>query len=126
MPLTRISMRRGKSAAYRKAVLNAVQLALRETFDVPPRDFFMTISEHDEENFIYSPDYLDIARSDELLIIQLFVNQTRGVAQKQALYRRMTALLGQAPGIRPDDVFINLVEVARENWSFGQGLAQYV
>jgi 4-oxalocrotonate tautomerase len=125
MPLTRISMRRGKSAAYRKAILNAVQLALRETFDVPPRDFFMTISEHDEENFVYSPDYLDMARSDELLIIQLVVSQTRKLEQKQALYRRIVDLLEQVPGVRPDDVFINLVEVARENWSFGHGVAQY-
>lgn len=118
-------MRRGKSTAYRKAILHAVQLALRETFDVPPRDFFMTISEHDEENFVYSPDYLDMARSDELLIIQLVVSQTRGLGQKQALYRRMVDLLGQAPGVRPDDVLINLVEVTRENWSFGHGVAQY-
>lgn len=125
MPLTQISMRRGKSPAYRKGVLNAVQLALRETFDAPPRDFFMTISEHDEENFVYSPDYLDMARSDELLIIQLVVSQTRGLKQKQALYRRIVELLGQSPGLRPDDVFINVVEVARENWSFGHGLAQY-
>lgn len=125
MPLTQISMRRGKSPAYRKAVLSAVQLALRETFEVPPRDFFMTITEHEEQNFVYSPDYLDMARSDELLIIQLVVSQTRGLKQKQALYRRIVELLGQSPGVRPDDVFINLVEVARENWSFGHGLAQY-
>ncbi len=125
MPLTQVSMRRGKPAAYRKAVLNAIQLALRETFEVPPRDFFMTINEYDEENFLYSPDYLDIARGDDLLIIQLTVSQTRGLKQKQALYLRLTELLAQSPGVRPDDVFINLVEVARENWSFGHGLAQY-
>jgi len=126
MPLTHVSLRHGKPAAYRKAILDGVYLALRETFNVPDEDRFMTITEHDETNFSYSASYLGIARSDDLIIIQITVSNTRDVAQKQELYHRIVERLADAPGVRPEDVFINLVEVKPENWSFGHGIAQYV
>ncbi|MCZ0736328.1 tautomerase family protein [Phreatobacter sp. AB_2022a] len=126
MPLARISLRRGKSSAHRKAILDGVYAALRETFDVPENDRFMTIDEYDKGNFSYDPYYLGIARSDDLVIIQLTVSNTRTLAQKKALYRAIVAQLALDPGLRPQDVFINLVEVKPENWSFGDGLAQYV
>nr|WP_314075520.1 tautomerase family protein [uncultured Roseococcus sp.] len=126
MPLTRISLRRGKSPAYRQAIMDSLYLAMRETFEVPEDDRFMTVSEHDGDNFSYGAGFLDIARSDDLVLIQLTVSNTRSVAQKKALFRRIAERLSESPGLRPEDVFINLVEVARENWSFGHGLAQYV
>jgi phenylpyruvate tautomerase PptA (4-oxalocrotonate tautomerase family) len=126
MPLARIALRRGKPPEYRKAVLDGVYLALRDTFDVPEGDGVMLVSEHDADGFSYDPHYLGMNRSDDLVFIQLTVSNTRGIEQKKALYRRIVERLGDNPGIRPDDVFINLVEVAKENWSFGRGLAQYV
>ena len=126
MPLTRISLRRGKPAAYRKAILDGVYLAMRETFNVPEDDRFMLISEHDADDFSYGADYLGIRRSDDLVIIQLTVSNTRGVDKKKALYRRIVEILTRNPGLRPEDVFINLVEVLPENWSFGHGRAHYV
>ncbi|SJZ75527.1 Tautomerase enzyme [Enhydrobacter aerosaccus] len=125
MPLTRVSLRRGKPAAYRKAILDGLYQAMRETFDVPEDDRFMTISEHDEEDFLFGRTYLGIARSDDLVIIQLTVSNTRPADRKQALYRRIVERLTADPGLRPEDIFINLVEVVPENWSFGHGLAQY-
>ena len=126
MPLVRISLRQGKSPAYRKAIVDSIYRAMHETFDVPEGDLFMVINEHEAANFAYDAHYLGMDRSDDLLIIQITVSNTRTVAQKKALYRRIAERLGEAPGVRPDDVFINLVEVAKENWSFGRGLAQYV
>lgn len=126
MPLIRVSLRRGKPAAHRRAILDGIYHAMRATFDVPEDDRFMVINEHDEADFSYSPTYLGIARSDDLVIIQLTVSNTRGVAKKQALYRQIVANLTADPGLRPEDIFINLVEVLPENWSFGHGLAQYV
>ena len=125
MPLTRISLRRGKPAAYRKAILDGVYLAMRETFNVPEDDRFMLISEHDADDFSYGAGYLGIRRSDDLVIIQLTVSNTRNIAQKQALFAGIVERLTQNPGLRAEDIFINLVEVAPENWSFGHGLAQY-
>lgn len=126
MPLTRVSLRRGKPAAYRRAILEGLYEAMRETFDVPEDDRFMTISEHDADDFVYGDRYLGVARSDDLVLIQLTVNNTRSLAQKRALFRRIVERLGRDPGLRPEDVFISLVEVLPENWSLGHGRAQYV
>ena len=125
MPFTHIALRRGKPAAYRQAILDGVYAAMRETFNVPEDDRFMTITQHDADEFLYGPSYLGIERSDDLVIIQLTVSNTRSVAQKKALFARIVEKLEQNPGIRAQDVFINLVEVAKENWSFGHGAAQY-
>jgi phenylpyruvate tautomerase PptA (4-oxalocrotonate tautomerase family) len=125
MPLTHIALRRGKDAKYRRAIMDGLYAAMRETFNVPDDDRFMTITQHDADDFLYGKDYLDIARSDDLVLIQLTVSNTRTLEQKKALFARICEKLGDNPGIRPQDVFINLVEVAKENWSFGHGIAQY-
>ena len=125
MPLTRIFMRRGKPADYRKAIMNGVYEAMRETFNVPEEDRFMSITQHDGDEFLYGKDYLGIERSDDLLLIQITANNTRTTEQKKALVAAIAKKLGDNPGVRSQDVFVNLVEVAKENWSFGNGIAQY-
>ncbi|NMV40639.1 tautomerase family protein [Ralstonia insidiosa] len=126
MPLVQVSLRRGKPAAYHQAIFDSVYRAMRETFNVPEDDRFMAIAEHDASTFSVSPTYFGIARSDDAILLQLTVSNTRSREQKQALYRRIVELLQESPGLRPEDVFINLVEVLPENWSFGHGIAQYV
>jgi 4-oxalocrotonate tautomerase len=125
MPLVRISLRKGKPSAYRKALADGVYLSLRETFNVPENDLFVTIAEHEGDNFFYGANYLEISRSDDLVIIQITVSNTRNLDQKKALFKRIAEKLGAEPGLRPEDVFINLIEVEKENWSFGHGIAQY-
>ena len=126
MPLARVSLRRGMPATYRRAILEGIYQALRDTFDVPEGDRFMILTEHDEDGFVYVANYLGIRRSDDLVIIQITVSNTRPTAQKQKLYRRIVERLTENPGLRAEDIFINLVEVLPENWSFGHGEAQYV
>jgi 4-oxalocrotonate tautomerase len=126
MPLVRISLRSGKTDSYKRALGEGVYRALRETFNVPDEDRFVVVSEHTESEFQFSKTYMDIARSDDFVIIQITVSNTRNVEQKQALYARIIELLAAEPGVRTEDVFINLVEVVKENWSFGNGIAQYV
>ena len=125
MPITRIALRRGKPAAFRQAIMEGVYAAMRETFNVPEDDRFMMITQHEADEFLYGRHYLGIDRSDDLVIIQLTVSNTRDLEQKKALFARICQKLGDNPGVRPQDVFINLVEVAKENWSFGNGEAQY-
>jgi 4-oxalocrotonate tautomerase len=125
MPLVRVSLRQGKSADYKRAIADGIYRAMLETFDVPNEDRFVVVSEHAESELQFSRTYLDIARSDDLVIIQITANNTRSVEQKTALFARIAELLSEAPGLRKQDVFINLVEVAKENWSFGNGIAQY-
>ena len=125
MPLTRVSLRKGKSSAYKRAILDHVYAAMREVFNVPDEDRFMLIDEHDDESFVYSPTYLGIDRDDDLVIIQITANNTRTVEQKKVLFAAIAERLSRDPGIRPENIMINLVEVAKENWSFGLGIAQY-
>jgi 4-oxalocrotonate tautomerase len=125
MPLTHISLREGTSEEYRQAIFESVYQAMRETFNVPENDQFMTISEHGAANFRFGANYLGIERSDKLVLIQITANNTRTVEQKKALFARIVERLQDEPGLRPEDVFINLVEVVKENWSFGNGIAQY-
>jgi phenylpyruvate tautomerase PptA (4-oxalocrotonate tautomerase family) len=125
MPLTRIALRAGKPAEYRKALTDSIQRSLVDTFNVPKDDIFMLITEHDASNFVYDNQYLNIERSDDLVMIQITLNNTRTLEQKKALYKRMADELAESPGLRREDVLINLVEVLKENWSFGNGIAQY-
>jgi len=126
MPLVRIDLRRGKPAAYKKAISDGVYQALREIFTVPENDRFMVVTDRDEADFIYEPSSLGIEHGSEFVMLQITVTNTRTVEQKQALYARIVELLGKNPGIRPQDVMINLIDVGKENWSFGNGIAQYV
>jgi 4-oxalocrotonate tautomerase len=125
MPFTRIAVRAGKPAQYREALAKGVHRALMEVFKAPEDDFFMLVNEHDAENFFFGRHYLGIERSDDLVIIQIAVSNTRGQDQKKALFAQIARNLADSLGVRPEDVFINLVDVARENWSFGNGIAQY-
>ena len=124
MPLIHISLRAGKPEAYRQAIFDSLYRAMREALSVPEGDQFMTISEHDAANFRYGAAF-GIVRSDDLVLIQITVFDTRTAQQKKALFRRIAELLGESPGIRPQDVFVNVLEAAKENWSVGHGLAQF-
>ena len=123
MPLVRIDLRKGKQAAYREAISRIVHEAL-VSVGVPKDDRFQVINEHDSENFVFDLNYLDIRRTEDLVIIQITWNEGRTVEQKKALYKAIADGLA-ALSLRREDVFISLVEVKRENWSFGNGIAQY-
>jgi 4-oxalocrotonate tautomerase len=125
VPISDISMRAGKSPEYRQAIMDSLYQALQEALGVPDDDQFITITEHEPANFRYGARYLGVARSDDLLYIRITVFDTRTTQQKKALYKRLTELLGQKPGVRPEDVFINVLEAARENWSLGKGVASF-
>ena len=126
MPLVRIALRRGKSPAYIAALRDGIYRAMREAFDVPENDRFILVSQHDAEEFDYDPGYLGIARDDDLVMVQIACNNTRTTEKKQAFYRRTAELLAEKPGLRPENLLINLLETGKENWSFGNGIAQYV
>ena len=125
MPLVRIAFREGKPAQYRQAVANEVHRALVEAASVPELDRFQILTEHSPGDLIYDPDYLDIKRTDDIVMIQITLNQ-RTQQVKVALYKAIADRLAKNPGVRPEDVLISLVPVSPEDWSFGNGKAQYV
>lgn len=124
MPLLHISLRAGKPDAYRQAIFDGLYRAMRETLNVPEDDQFMTITEHDAANFRSGSGY-GIVRSPDVVYIQITVFSSRTAEQKKALFRRIAELLGESPGIRPEDVFVNVLDAPKENWSVGHGLAQF-
>jgi 4-oxalocrotonate tautomerase len=125
MPLVRISLIAGKPESHKRKVSEAVHRALVETISIPVQDRFQILTEHSAADFIYDPEYLKIHRTNDLVIIQITMSVGRTLEVRKALYRRIADLLSQEVGLRKEDVFINLVEVAKENWSFGNGEAQY-
>ncbi len=124
MPLVRIALLEGKRPAYKRDIGDAVHRALVAAIGVPERDRFQLISEHGRDDFVFDAQYLGIARSRDLVIVQITLSSGRTLAQKRALYQAIADNLA-ALGMRREDVWINLVEVAKENWSFGNGLASY-
>lgn len=125
MPLTRISLRAGTTEAYRAALVSGIYAAMRETYAVPDGDLFTVIHEHAAADFIFSPDYVGIRHSTDLVIVQIIASATRSTAQKRALYAAIAGKFSRDPGLDPADVVIILVEVSPENWSFGHGLMTY-
>jgi phenylpyruvate tautomerase PptA (4-oxalocrotonate tautomerase family) len=125
MPLVHVSLREGKTPAYRKAISDGVYEAMLATINVPANDKFQVITELPAEGLIYDAGYLGIRRTDDVVIIEITLNQGRSLDMKKAFYARIAENLAKDPGIRKEDVLVSLVEVPKENWSFGNGLAQY-
>jgi 4-oxalocrotonate tautomerase len=124
MPFVRISLKNSRSHGERHGIADCVHRAMVKAIGIPEGDRFQIITEH-EADLIYDPDYLNIQRTDGIVIIQITMASGRTVNQKKALFKNIAELLAAEQGVRQEDVFINLVEVARENWSFGNGIAQY-
>jgi phenylpyruvate tautomerase PptA (4-oxalocrotonate tautomerase family) len=125
MPLVRVSIREGLSTEFRAAMGDAIHRAMIDTINVPADDRFQIFTEHRPDGLVFDPGYLGIDRSEGFVAIQITLNLGRTIDQKRALYAKIAANLAENPGIRPEDVLVNLVEVSRENWSFGKGEASY-
>ncbi|HXQ35280.1 MAG TPA: tautomerase family protein [Anaerolineales bacterium] len=125
MPLVRIHLVQGKPAEFRRKLGEIIYQTMVDTINVPPKDNFQIITEHDENSLIYNSEYLNIQRTDGIVVIQITLNEGRTVELKKAFYKRLAERLHEELGIRMEDVFISLIEVKKENWSFGNGVAQY-
>jgi phenylpyruvate tautomerase PptA (4-oxalocrotonate tautomerase family) len=125
MPLARIDLVRGKSASFRKTLGEVVYKAMLDTINVPANDKFQIISEHAAEEFNIADSYLGNNYTQDIILIQITLNAGRTVEMKKAFFKRIADDLHEQLNARREDVFMNLVEVAKENWSFGGGIAQY-
>jgi 4-oxalocrotonate tautomerase len=126
MPLVRIELLVGRSADELTTVADDVHRALVETLDVPERDRFQVIHEHDPHHLRFDRSYLDLERSDNWVLVEVTLSHGRPVEKKQAFYARLSELLARDLGLRPDDLAVVLVENERQDWSFGRGEASYV
>lgn len=125
MPISRISLVKGKSPDYLLALSDSLHRALVEAFEVPPDDRFQLIHQHEVQEMSVDPHYLSGPRSADFVLINVIAGRARSGATKQAFYHRLVALLAQAPGLRPEDVMIVVQTTQPEDWSFGGG-AQFI
>ena len=125
MPLVRIEYRKGIHNDLGNKIGAIVYRSMVETINVPESDNFQIITEHEVNGLIYDREYLGIHRSDEIIIIQITLNEGRTIEMKKEFYKIVAERLHKELGLSKEDVFINLVEVKKENWSFGNGVAQY-
>jgi 4-oxalocrotonate tautomerase len=125
MPLVRIDLLEGKPPEYRTQIGQIVYQAMLNFLNVPRDDRFQIIAEHPQSDLQFDRDYLGIHRSDDCVFLQITLNSGRTVEMKQRFYKAVADGLHAALNLRREDVFISLVEVAKENWSFGNGEAQY-
>ena len=125
MPLVRVDLKKQQDPTYAKRIGQQIYAALRSAIGVPENDNFQILAEHDEQHFIFDPQYQGIQRTDALVVIQITLSEGRTLEQKKLLYKTIVENLNTQLAVRLEDVFINLVEVKKENWSFGNGIAQY-
>jgi phenylpyruvate tautomerase PptA (4-oxalocrotonate tautomerase family) len=125
MPLVRIDVLQEYTTEQKAALGDGVHQALVEAIGIPPLDRFQVIASHAAGDLVFDPTYLGIPRTTGIVFVQITMSSGRTLDQKRALYKAIAKNLAARPGVRPEDVFVNLVEVAKENWSFGNGIAQY-
>ena len=125
MPLVRITLAEGKTAEHKQAIADGVHRALVATANVPADDRFQSVHEVRAADLFWDATYLGRQRTADVVFVQIVLNLGRTTEIKKALYARIAEELAKSPGLRPDDVLVNLVEVPKENWSFGGGVMSY-
>ncbi|WP_144109543.1 tautomerase family protein [Paraburkholderia sp. BCC1886] len=126
MPLVRISLLKGRSAAQLRAIADGVHQALVESYNVPLKDRFQIIEQRESTEMIYDRDYLDIERTDDVVFVHIVAGRWRDTATKQALYAAIAQKLSADPGLRPQDVQVIISSNDKDDWSFGNGVASYI
>jgi phenylpyruvate tautomerase PptA (4-oxalocrotonate tautomerase family) len=124
MPLVRIDLMKKPDASFGQRVGQVVYESMKSSIGVPDHDNFQAITEHDAQHLIFDSSYLGIERTAGIVMIQIALNEGRTLEQKKLLYKTIAQGLERL-GVRADDVLVNLIEVKKENWSFGRGIAQY-
>ena len=125
MPFVRIDLPAATPASQVAAVSDAVHSALVASFEVPVPDRFQTIHRRRPEDMVCSPEYLGVQHSSRVVFVQIFCAPGRSIEKKRALYAAIADAIAAQTEFAAADVIIHLVETARENWSFGKGLAHY-
>ena len=125
MPLVRIDLSKKHSEGFARQVGDIVYNVMREQINVPEDDKFQIITRHDASELNIPKSYLGIEYSEEIIFIQATISFGRSVDLKKNLYKAICESLVKKLNVRPQDIFINLLEVSKENWSFGNDEMQY-
>ena len=125
MPLVRIDLSKKHSESFAQQVGDIVYNVMREQIGIPEDDKFQIITRHEASELNIPPSYLGIEYSEDIIFIQATISFGRSIEEKKNLYKAICESLVESLKVRPQDIFINLLEVSKENWSFGNGEMQY-
>jgi 4-oxalocrotonate tautomerase len=126
MPLVKVSLLKGKTKEYKQAIRDSLYQGFQNGFNIKDDSLFTLINEYEKENFLFPKNYLDIDHTDDLIIIEIVANIGRTQEQKKILYSEINLALVRTLNIRSEDIIINIVEVPKDNWSMGNGVAAFV
>lgn len=126
MPFARISLMKGQSMDFIATLSIGVQRALVTAFEVPEKDCFQVIHQHERSELVFDRHYLCGPRSDGFVLIAITAGRPRTTAVKRAFYRRLVEVLAESPGIRPEDVMVVISTTDADDWSFGCGEATMI
>ena len=125
MPLAKIHVLKGRYNAARLAkVSSVVQTGLRSALGIPADDFFQIIHILPRSQLLYTPSFLGLNYSDDLILLEITFISGRPREKRLGLLKALNDGVVAAAGISPDDLLIMLYETPGENVSFGRGLAQ--
>ena len=125
MPLVRVSLPQQLGAKQVQHISDSIHESMVKTFNVPADDRFQVVTRHAPNELVCAPAYLDVQHTASIVFIQITCNEGRSVEMKKALFAELASSIARGGAILPSDVIVSLVEVKKENWSFGNGLAQY-
>jgi 4-oxalocrotonate tautomerase len=126
MPIARIDIDASTTPETRRIICDVIYDAMTSTAKVPAHDKFMVVTKHDAADLVFPEEgYLGVKYTSGIVFIQITWNVGRTTDVKKAFYRKVADDIHEKTGIRKEDVWINLVEVSPENWSFGSGEMQY-
>lgn len=123
MPLIQIHLIKGKTARYTKSIADGIHQALITAWKIPKNDRFQIITEHKKSHFHFDKTIWNVQRSDHVIVIYI-TSIKRSQMMKKKLYQELVKVLTKNPKVRKEDIFVTIVQVAREDWSFGNGVAQ--
>jgi 4-oxalocrotonate tautomerase len=126
MPLARIDISQSAPPERIRVVSEAIYNAMVEIAGVPLHDKFQVVTRHAADEIIYPTEgYLGLTYTNDIIIIQVTWVAGRSTDVKKRFYRRIADEIHERAGVRKEDVWINLVDSNREDWSFGNGEMQY-
>jgi phenylpyruvate tautomerase PptA (4-oxalocrotonate tautomerase family) len=124
MPFARVSLRKGKSIAYLRALSDSLHKALVEAYDVPPEDCFQVFHQLDADELVFNRGYLSrVPRTDDFVLITITAGRPRSTETKRGFYRRLSECLAHEPGVASSDVMVIINTTQSEEWSFADGIA---
>ena len=121
MPFTRISLLKGKSPDYLRAVSDALHTALVDTFEVPDADRFQAIHQHERTELIFDAHYMGGPRSDDFIFFHITAGKERNEQTKNNFYHRLAELLARDPGVAPENIMVIIQRTSVTDWSFSSG-----